>query len=199
MPSLDPEYLTFDYHCHYRGVPSPNHDPEDYPMTWTVSVNATVRDDEDGDGEEVHVGDAQCTIVPDAGDIELFLTLDAVNQELANVAEMLTIERPDLMPAACMDHGGDLLVLSCLWIEPKFRGHQTGHTILTAILSTVGRAAAMVVLEATPLLSDDDPEEGTPEHSAAKAALRRYWASFGFQPAARDYLVLKDIALPHGP
>ncbi|MEV7132151.1 hypothetical protein AB0N24_04600 [Arthrobacter sp. NPDC093128] len=191
MPPLDPEYLTFDYHCHYRGIPGPDHDPEDYPMTWTVSVNATVWDeDDDGDGEEVHVGDARFTIVPDAGDIELFLTLDAVDQELANVAEMLTVERPDLMPAAGMDLGGDLLVLSSLWIEPKFRGHQTGHTVLTAILSTVGRAAAMVILEAAPLLSDDAPEEDTPQHLAAKTALHRYWTRFGFRSAFRDYLVL---------
>jgi hypothetical protein len=34
--------------------------------------------------------------------------------------------------------------------------------------------------------------EGTSEHSAAKTALRRYWADFGFQPAARDYLVLSE-------
>lgn len=38
--------------------------------------------------------------------IDLFMTLDAVDQGLANVAEMLTVERPDLTPNAGMDLGG---------------------------------------------------------------------------------------------
>jgi hypothetical protein len=196
MTALDAEYLTFDYRCHYRGIPGPDHDPEDYPMKWTVSVGGTVGDGEydDGDGEEVHVGDAHFTVVPDAGIIDLFDTLDAVDQELANVAEMLTIQRPDLMPSAGMELDGDLLVLSSLWIDPKYRGNNAGHDVLRAILATVGRATAMVVLEAAPVLNDDGPEEGTPEHAAVKASLRRYWTDFGFREAAGDYLVLDDMA-----
>lgn len=83
-----------------------------------VSIEGTVRDEgeEDGDGREVHVGEARVTVVPDAGMIDLFYTLDAVDRDLANVAEMLTVERPDLMPGAGMELGGDLLVLSSLWI-----------------------------------------------------------------------------------
>jgi hypothetical protein len=42
-------------------------------------------------------------------------------------------------------------------VEPKFRGNRTGHAILRAILGTVGRKAALVVLEAAPLLDDDAP------------------------------------------
>jgi len=196
MTALDPEYLTFDYRCEYRGIPGTDHDPEDYPMSWTVSVGGTVwkDDDDDSDGEEIHVGDARFSIVPDAGIIDLFDTLDAVDQEMANVAEMLTTERPDLMEAAGMDADGDLLVLSSLWIDPRFRGNRTGHAILKAILATVGRATAMVVLEAAPVLTDDGPEEGTPEHAAAKTALRRYWTDYGFRDAAGDYLVLGDMA-----
>jgi hypothetical protein len=34
----------------------------------------------------------------------------------------------------------------------------------------------------------------TPEHAAAKAALRRYREGFGFQPADGDYLVLDGMA-----
>ena len=64
-------------------------------MFLTVRVKGRVWDDGDdgGDGKEVSVGEAELYIVPDAGIIDLFLTLDAVNQEVANVGEMLTINR----------------------------------------------------------------------------------------------------------
>lgn len=39
MADLVPEYLTFDYHCHFRGAGG-RHDPEDYPVFWTVKVKA---------------------------------------------------------------------------------------------------------------------------------------------------------------
>lgn len=70
MADLVPEYLTFDYRCRYRGIPGAHHDPEDYPMVWTVKVKGTVWDDDDddgGDGKEVTVGAAQLYMVPDAG------------------------------------------------------------------------------------------------------------------------------------
>jgi GNAT superfamily N-acetyltransferase len=191
--------MTFDYRCEYRGIPGTDHDVEDYPMNWSVAVDGTVWEEDEagtpiGDGEEVHVGDARFTVVPDAGLIDLFDTLDAVDQELANVAEMLTIERPDLMTSAGMELGGDLLVLSSLWIDPKYRGHRIGHAVLEAILGTVGRATTLVILQASPAPTNEGPEEGSPEHAAAKDALRRYWSDFGFQEAAGDYLVLGDMA-----
>ena len=193
MTALDPQYLTFAYSCKYRGIPGTDHDPEDYPMDWSVNVNGLIWDDEDdGDEEEVEVGNAEFYVVPEAGVIELFLTLDAVNQEVANVAEMLTIKRPDLIEE--MEDGGDLVILSSLWIDPKFRGNKTGHSVLKAILATVGRGAAMVILVAAPVLTHDGPEEGTPEHDAAKAALRRYWIDFGFEEAHCDYLFFNDMA-----
>ena len=199
MVALDPQYMTFDYRCEYRGIPGTEHDVEDYPMNWSVAVDGTVWEEDEagipiGDGEEVHVGDARFTVVPDAGLIDLFDTLDAVDQELANVAAMLTTERPDLMQEAGMELGGDLLVLSSLWIDPKYRGHKLGHAVLKAILNTVARATALVVLQAAPVLADGGPEEGSPEHAAAKQALRQYWADYGFQEAAGDYLVLGDVA-----
>lgn len=80
----------------------------------------------------------------------MFDTLEAGDQELANVAEMLTVERPDLLPAAGMELGGDLVVLSSLWIDPAYRGHKLGYEILRDILGTVGRAAALVILQASP-------------------------------------------------
>ncbi|MDQ0029947.1 hypothetical protein [Arthrobacter bambusae] len=174
-----------------RGV---RHDPDDYPMFWTVKVKGRVWDGEDdgGDGTEVSVGEAELYIVPDAGTIDLFLTLDAVNQEVANVGEMLTINRPDLIDD--MSLGGDLMILSWLKVAPKFRGNKLGHVILNAILSTIGRSSVKVILEATPALTDNGPMEGSPEHVAGKAALRRYWERFGFQPAHGDYLVFDGLA-----
>lgn len=194
MADLVPEYLTFEYHCQFRGTPGAGHDPEDYPMLWTVKVKGTLWDDEDdgGDGHEVSVGQAELYVVPDAGIIDLFMTLDAVNQQVASVAEMLTIKRPDLLEAMAL--GGDLVILSSLQIAPKFRGNKLGHAVLKSILGTVGRSAALVIVEAAPLLSKDVPEEGAPEHEAAKTALRRYWEDFGFQSAYGDYLVLDAMA-----
>lgn len=196
MATIDPDYMTLEYRCRYRGVPSLDHAPEDFPMEWSVSIQGRVWDegDEDNDGRDVHVGDARFSIVPDAGTIDLFMTLDAVNQELAGVAEMLTNERPDLMPNAGMDLGGDLLVLSSLWVDPQFRGHKIGHSVLKAILGTVGRGTSLVILQAAPVLTDDGTGEDSPQYTAGTAALRRYWADFGFQEAARDYLALCEMA-----
>lgn len=192
MADLVPEYLTFDYRCQFRGAPGARHDPEDYPVFWTVKVKAMMwEDDNDDKGKEVSVGEARLYIVPDAGIIDLFLTLDAVSQEVAKVGEMLTINRPDLIEDMAL--GGDLLVLSSLRISSKFRGNKLGHTILKAILCTVGRSASKVILEAAPVLAKNTPAEGSAAHELAKVALRHYWESFGFHPAHGDYLVFEDI------
>ncbi|MDQ0864983.1 hypothetical protein [Arthrobacter globiformis] len=139
----------------------------------------------------MHVGEANFRIIPDAGTIHLLDAMDAVDQEMMLLAEMLFHERPDLMHSAGMDLGGDLLLLSSMTVEPKFRGNRIGHTILKAILGTVARNTAMVILEAVPPLAEETPEEGSPEHVAATAALRRYWMDFGFEEAAGDYLYLE--------
>jgi GNAT superfamily N-acetyltransferase len=194
VADLVPEYLTFDYSCRFRGVPGVHHDPEDYPVSWSVTAKGTVWDEDDdgGDGTKVTVGEAHVYLIPDAGIIDLFLTLDAVNQEVASIGEMLTLKRPDLIEDMVL--GGDLLIVSSLWIEPKFRGKKLGYAVLKAILSTVGRSAVQVILQAVPVPPPGDPGEGTPEHVLAKDALRRYWEGFGFQPADGDYLVLDDMA-----
>ncbi|MHA7297716.1 hypothetical protein [Pseudarthrobacter sp. MDT3-1] len=192
MATLDPEYMRCTYSCEYRGIPGTDHGPDDYPMFWKVRMTGRVWDDEGGDGEDAEVGYADVYLVPDAGLIDLFFTLDAVNQEVANVAEMLTIKRPDLIED--MEIGGDLMYLSSLWIDPKFRGNDLGHAALKAIIGTIGRSAALVVLLAAPVLTDNGPEEGTQEHEAAKAALRRYWMDFGFEEADGDYVAFRDMA-----
>lgn len=201
MPVIDPQYLSFKYELEYRGAPGVGHDPEDYPLQWKVSVTAAIFDEEHYDPEEdVEVGEAYVVVVPDAGDIDLFYTLDAVDQELANLAEMLLNEGPDLMGDAGLHNGdgGDLMYVSGIFIKPEFRGANLGHTILDAIFRTIGRACPLVILQADPVLEEDDLE-GSPEHAAAKAALSNYWQRYGFVPVAKDYLALSEARPRVGP
>lgn len=114
--------------------------------------------------------------------------MDAVDSEVMGVAEMLFNERHELIEE--LESGGDPLIRSSLWIDPKFRGDKIGHTVLIAILGTAERATALVVL----LLTENGPEEGSPERKAASAGLLPYWIGLGFEEAAGDYLVLSDLA-----
>lgn len=190
MRALDPEFLTFRYSCEYRGIPGRRYNQTD-PVEWDLAIETgafVFDDDEDPDGV-VPVGEARFWVVPDAGTIDLLDALDAVDQEMLDVAEMLVHERPDLFFAARMDLGGDLLVVPEMTIDPRFRGHKTGHAVLTAILTTVARNTTLVVVDAAPVLADGVPE-GSPQQVEARAALRRYWSEYGFQEAAGDYLAL---------
>ena len=192
MADLIPEYLTYDYSSQFRGVPGAHHDPEDYPVSSTIIIGTVWDEDDDGgDGAEVTVGNAHPYLVADAGIIDLFVTLDAVNPEVAGVGEMLTLKRPDLIEDMAL--GGDLLIVSSLWIEPEFRGNKLGHAVLKAILGTIGRSAVQVILQAAPALADGAPGEGTPEHEAAKSAPRRLLGRVRL-PRGADYLVLDDMA-----
>ncbi|GGI01225.1 hypothetical protein ACFFGR_18615 [Arthrobacter liuii] len=103
------------------------------------------------------VAEAELYVVPDEGIIDLFLMLDAVNQEVANVGEMLTIIRPDLIND--MSLGGDLMILSWLKVAQQFRGNKLGHAVLKAILSTIGRSSVTVILDASPARTTGSPEE----------------------------------------
>ena len=181
MEVLLPEYLSFDYRCQFRGIPGVHHDPDDYPLVWNVSVSGRTWDDADdgGDGTEVRVGEAELYVVPDAGIIDLFLTLDAVNPDVAAVGEMLTINRPDLVKDLAL--GGDLLILSKLHVAPEFRRNKLGHEILKAVLSSVGRSASKVILEAVPAPAENAPAEGT----AGYEARRRHCAGTGKASASR--------------
>ena len=194
MIIVEPEYMTLSYRLEYQGLPDDRQFPETYPLTWQIGIRAEVFQDDEDDGDEHTIGSAVVYTVPDAGLIDLFNTLDAVDQELASFGEVLGIMRPDLLEEAGMkDFGGDLLILSSLEIGPDYRGQRLGHHVLRAILATIGRNAGLIALRAAPLLEDDGPDEGTPEHEAAKADLRSYWESFGFIPilkgALGDYLV----------
>lgn len=200
MPLLDSDDLTFEYGCVYNGIPGPEHDPEDYSMAWTVKVNAYVGFHEGGDvsDSEVHVGAAMFYIVPDVSEIDLVDTLDAHSQELYNVGHMLVHERPDLLPSM----QPDLLYLQSVQVKPEFRGHGVGHSILEAILATVGRGVGTVVLTPAPILRDEEgkwiegtPEEDTAEHLRVQESLKRYWMDFGFVEATPMYLALDATEL----
>jgi GNAT superfamily N-acetyltransferase len=201
MIVVDPEYLTLSYRLSYLGMPDARESPETYPLEWHIDIHATVFPDDDSDGEEHSVGSAVIYTILKAGRIDLFHTLDAVDQELASFGELLDVMRPDLLDEAGLkDLGGDLMILSSLLINPDYRGQWLGHHVLWAVLATIGRSVALVALRAAPLLEDDGPEEGTPEHETAKAQLRSYWETFGFVPVLQDELgdYLVYFTAPHG-
>ncbi|WP_262103456.1 hypothetical protein [Arthrobacter sp. Marseille-P9274] len=194
MIDVEPHYMTLSYRLAYHGLPDHREAPETYPLSWEIDISAEIFPDDDGDGEQHSLGSAEAEIVPDAGMIDLFDTLDAVDADLASFGEVFGTMRPDLLEEAGMtEFGGDLLILTSLEIKPDYRGQELGHHVLRAILATIGRNVDLVALRAAPLLDDDGPEEGTPEHETAKAALRSYWESFGFMPVLKadsgDYLV----------
>ena len=187
MIEVEPRYLTIKYRMEYLGQPDPVGHPASYPMNWKVSVAADVFEDEYSDGQEMEVGGAYLRIIPSAGDINLFMTMDAVDQEVTEFAEFLDFKRPDLM-YGLKSFGGDLMILSTLRIKPEFRGQKLGHAILEAILSTIGRNCPLVILRASPMLESGEDEP--PADSPAKTALRRYWEEFGFDHVGDDYMVL---------
>ncbi|XAS66349.1 hypothetical protein V3C33_12670 [Micrococcaceae bacterium Sec5.7] len=93
--------------------------------------------------------------------INLVPTLDAVDQELADAAGILTVDGPNLI-AENLQNGADLTIVSSLEIAPEYRGHKIGYTVLNAIIETVGRAVALVLLQAAPMISDEAPGRARP-------------------------------------
>ena len=200
MTVIDPELLTFEYKLRYRGVPGMEHVPRDYPMRWEITVTTSggtpgsAAGAEDSahqggapEGGEVPVGNAVVQVVPKAGMINLFVTTDGADPDMARIAEMLTAERPDLVTEYLQD-GGDLMIVSTLEILPEYRGGRMGYTVLHAIVETVGRSVDLVVVHAVPAASDGSPPEGSAEYEEAKATLKAYWQDFGFEEAAGEYL-----------
>ena len=192
MSPTDPMSLEFTYSLDYRGVPHPEHDRGDYPLRWRVTATVDADPDGDGDPEMRHAADATAYLVPDAGDIDLFGTLDAVNQELANMAEYLAFRRPDLLIQLNGDRS-DLLYLSSLEVDEDLRGKKIGYAVFNAIMETVARSADLAILLPAPILSDATPEPGTPAHDAEVAALRRYWEGVGFYDIGGGYLAFGGI------
>lgn len=186
MTVIDPESLFFEYKLRYRGTPGLEHDPGDYPLRWEVAVSCPLPTP--GGGEERQLGSAVVQVVPKAGMINLFLTTGKADQEMAKAVEMLTMDRPDLIREHLQD-GGDLMVVSSLEIFPEYRGGRTGHSVLNAIIETVGRSVNLVVVHAAPADGEGSPPADSPEYEEAKSALRAYWQDFGFEDATGDYLV----------
>jgi len=191
MPAADPAFLTFEYRLRYRGRPGMDHGQAEYPMRWEVTVDETSFTDS-GDWAEVRVGSALVYVVPKAGMVNLSHALGDGDQPLARVAEMLSVDRPDLITRYLQD-GGDLMIVSSLQITPAFRGHKTGYTVLSAVIETVGRAVNLVVLDAGPTCNQEDGK--SKEDADSNAWLKTYWQGFGFEEAAGDYLAFANNSL----
>jgi GNAT superfamily N-acetyltransferase len=189
MTAIDPEYLQYEYHLSYRGIPHTGHASEDYPMCWTVSVHADVSDLED-DGEELReVGSAVVYLVTDAGLIDLFDTLGAYDAELARFGEVFGMDHPELLDEAGLREDGDLLIVSSLTVAPEFRGRRLGYWILNAIIETIGRHAWLTVLDASPLEGPDGEAAGD---TAGQESLKKYWEGFGFHEVENGFMVFGD-------
>ncbi|MCG2624454.1 hypothetical protein LVY72_21430 [Arthrobacter sp. I2-34] len=189
MNIIDPEYLQYDYRLSYRGIPHTGHEPEDYPLRWTVAVHADVSDRED-DGEDLReVGSAVVYLVPDAGLIDLFDTLGSYDAELARFGEVFGVDHPELLDEAGMREDGDLLIVSSLTVAPEFRGRKLGYWILNAIIETIGRHAWLTVLDAAPP-EDPDADEGAAGQGAE--SLKKYWRGFGFHEVENGFMVFGD-------
>lgn len=185
MSVFDPDLLRFSYRCSYSGIPGPDQEPEDYPMLWEFTISDLE------DGREIQVGEGRFYIIADVAKIDTFDVLDSAGQELSPLGKLVQEQYSDLTVTA----DPDLMFLSWLEIDPRFRGRKLGHYVLTAILSTVGRSVSTVALKAAPVLGDGGPEEGTPEHRQACAALKKHWRSYGFKPAGKKYLTLNTAAV----
>jgi GNAT superfamily N-acetyltransferase len=189
MSTIDPMSLSFNYTLQYRGIPNTEHDPEDYPLRWHVTVTADDPAVEDQDDAERHVAYAVAYLIPDAAAIDLLDTMDAVNSELTDAAGHIAINRADLLPQLTEDRP-DLLYVSSVEVDEDLRGQKLGYTILNAIMETIGRSAEITVLRPAPIVTDTSPEEGTPAHEAAVAALRAYWEEFGFYDIGGGYMAM---------
>lgn len=187
MIEVEPEYLYLSYRMTYRRKPDAVNFPEDYPMTWEVDVSADVFEDDDSDGQEMEIGRAVVHVIPAAGDIDLFETLDAAGQEAAGFAEVLELHPQVLEESGLGFFGGDLMILSTLEIRPGFRGQKLGHAVLDSIHATVGRNCPLIVLRASPLSGSG--QEEPPAGSPATAALHGYWEEYGFTLLDGDYMI----------
>lgn len=193
MQPIDPMLLTYNYSLQYRGIPNIDHDPEDYPMAWHITVTGYAEDDPDTDEDTVdedemrHVAFAAAHLIPEAARIDLLDTMDAVSAELMGLAEHLFQYRPDLIEQLGEDRP-DLLYVSVLEIDEDLRGNKLSYPIMNAIIETIGRSAELTILSPAPVLTDTGPEEGSPAHQAQVAALRRHWGGMGFYDIGGGYM-----------
>lgn len=173
--------------------------PEDYPQSWDVRayINAEILEPDcdtleaDAQGR-VTIAEARVYVIPDVGAVSLFETLDAHSAELSQFAEAFIAAGSE--PSQLSIQGepvleGDLMIVSWVSVQPRFRGHRAGHQVLKAILDAVGRGTVVTVLRAAPGLQDG-MEEGSAKHRMECRGLARYWGEVRFRPLHRDFMVL---------
>jgi GNAT superfamily N-acetyltransferase len=201
----DLRYMRLTYEMDYGAHPNAWDSPEDYPQEWRVQ--AFIEPDEteadyadnlrDARGR-ITVADAHIYVIPDVGAINFWETLDAHAGETSHFAEAfmaagsssdrVTVDGEPIFQ-------GDLMIVSSVHVEQRFRGHRVGQAVLKAILHAVGRGTVLTVLRAAPVLRGRKLREGSAAHRAESAALGRYWAELGFRPLWQDYMVLSYLDL----
>jgi len=193
------EWMRLTYALDYPAKSDSWERPEDYPQSWSIRayIEADILEPDDYDNFEadaqgqVTIAEAHVYLIPDVGGINLFDTLDAHSAQLARYAEafiaagsepgQLSIEGEPILE-------GDLMIVTWVSVQPRFRGHHAGHQVLKAIFDTIGRDTVVTVLHAAPGLRDD-MEEGSAKHRMECRGLAKYWGQFGFRPLD-DYIMV---------
>jgi hypothetical protein len=193
------QWMRLTYALDYPARPDSWDRPEDYPQSWDVRayIDAEILEPDydtleaDAQGR-VTIAEARVYVIPDVGAVNLFETLDAHSAELSQFAEafiaagsessQLSIEGEPVLE-------GDLMIVSWVSVQPRFRGHRAGHQVLKSILDAVGRGTVVTVLHAAPGLQDG-MEEGSIKHRMECRALARYWGEVRFRPLHRDFMAL---------
>lgn len=193
------EWMRLTYALDYPARPDSWDRPEDYPQSWDVRayIDAEILEPDydtlqaDAQGR-VTIAEARVYVIPDVGAVNLFETLDAHSAELSQFAEAFIAAGSE--PSQLSIEGepvleGDLMIVSWVSVQPRFRGHRAGHQVLKAILDAVGRGTVVTVLHAAPGL-EDGMEEGSVKHRMECRGLARYWGEVRFRPLHRDFMVL---------
>jgi hypothetical protein len=193
------EWMRLTYALDYPAKSDSWERPEDYPQSWAVRayIDAdTLEPDYDtfeADAQgRVTVAEAHVYVIPDVGDVNLFDTLDAHSAELARFAEAFMVAGS--APSQLSLGGepvleGDLMIVTWVSVQPRFRGHRAGHLVLKAIFDAIGRGTAVTILHAAPGLKDG-MEEGFAKHRMECRGLARYWGELGFRPLDGNIMVL---------
>jgi len=193
------QWMRLTYALDYAAHPDSWERPEDYPQSWSIRayIDADILDpdydtfDADAQGR-VTVAEASVHLVPDVGSVNLFDTLDAHSADLSRFAEAFIVAGSE--PSQLSVEGepvleGDLMIVSWVSVQPRFRGHRAGHQIFKAILGAIGRGTVVTVLHAAPGLKDDT-DEGSLKHRRECRALAKYWGELGFRPLDGNIMVL---------
>jgi hypothetical protein len=195
------QWMRLNYALDYPARPDSWQRPEDYPQSWNVSAYVDVdileADDDTFEADahgRVTVAEANVYVIPEVGDVNLFETLDAHSAELSQFAEAFISAGSD--PSQLSIEGqpvleGDLMIVSWMSVQPRFRGHRAGHQVLKAVLDAIGRGTVVTVLRAAPGFQDG-VEEGSAKHRMECRGLAQYWREVGFRPLHHNFMVLSS-------